>query len=54
MTSSLKYVIISRMLLIEVLKLFTSFNFYPNLCYKSSFLFSIGADRYNSVVYCSL
>ena len=40
---SLKYVTVSSMSLIEVMKLFTSSDFFSNLCYKS--LFSNGADR---------
>ena len=43
---SLKYVIISLMLLIWLLKLLTSFNFFSNLCSKS-ISFSNGADGYN-------
>ena len=43
--SSLKYVIISLVLLNELLKGLTSFNFSSNLCSKS--MFSSGADGYN-------
>ena len=49
---SSKYVIISLMLIIELLKLFTSSNFFSNLSSKS--LFSNGADGYNRSVFCSI
>ena len=48
---SLKYVIICLMLLICLLKLFTSFNLFPKLCSKS--ILSIGAARYNLSVFWS-
>ena len=44
---SLKYVIISLMLLIELMKLLTSLNLFSILRSKSSFLFFSGADGYN-------
>ena len=46
---SLKYVIISLMLLIWLLKLLTSFIFFSNLCSRS--LFSKGEDGYNLSVF---
>ena len=49
---SLKYVIISLMLSIEMLKLFTAFNFFSTQCSKS--IFSNGADGYNFCVFWSI
>ena len=49
---SLKYVIISLMLLMWQLKLLTSFNSFPNRCSKSKF--SNGADGYNLSVFWSI
>ena len=45
---SLNYVIISLMLLFELLKLLTPFNFFSNLCSKSSF--SNGGLEFNFIV----
>ena len=50
---SLKYVIISLMLLIELLKLLTTFNFFSNLCSRSVFSIS-GAAGYNLSYFCSI
>ena len=50
---SLKYVIFSLMLLIWLLKLLTSFNFFSSLCSKSIF-FSNGADCYNLSTFWSI
>ena len=51
---SLKHVINSPVLLIEILKLFTSFIFFPSLCSRSIFLYSSGADGYILSVFCSI
>ena len=49
---SLKYIINFLILLIELLKLFISFNFFPYLCSES--LFFNGADGYILFVFCSI
>ena len=49
----LKYVMISLTLLLWLLKLLTTFNFFFNLCSRSIF-FSIGAEGYNLFVFASI
>ena len=50
---SLKYIMFPLMLLIWLLKLFTSFDFLSNRCSKS-IIFSDGAEGYNLPVFASI